>query len=284
MANPPASDDGGIRIVLTPLQLAAILQQTSITPWQAAANRFWGALAVIGGAVDMVVSVPLWLAPEPTLATKVGAGALDYIGADVAATGLRQVWTGRQQKTFTAQAVQSALHSLGVDPDLADKLGNGTDAAMNVAAMIAIPLAEARALNAVRVLSIDQGLIDLEAEEAAGGHTIARHVGKDLSYLSTRLTESPRLQAASSFTTLRSAEVAVSDCLRVNAASIEAWAASTPAEGARLVVTSRGTAVTGQTLLRGSTSLRNAYGVRVVLSKTLSLNKVYYVLTAYPEL
>ncbi len=283
MANPPTSDDGGIRIVLTPIQLAAILQQTSITPWQAAANRFWGALAVIGGAVDMVVSVPLWLAPEPTLATKVGAGALDYIGADVASTGLRQVWTGRQQKTFTAQAVQGALHSLGVDPALADKLGNGTDAAMNIAAAIAIPLAEARALNAVRVLSVDQGLIDLEAEEAAGGHTIREHVGKDLAYLSNRLANSSRMQAASSFTTLRSAEIVVSDCLRVNAQAIEGWAASA-ADGSRLVVTSRGTAVSGQTLVRGATSLRNAYGVRVVLVKTLSLNKVYYILTAYPEL
>jgi hypothetical protein len=296
MADPSTdAEQGGVKLILTPIQLAAILQAQTITGWQAAENRFFGTIGVIGGAVEMVASVPLLLAPEPTLLTKVGGGALAYVGADTASTGLRQVWTGRQEKTFTATVVQNSLYSLGVDPETAAKIGNRTDLALNVAVMIAAPLAMAQMLRAARVATITDGvieiqetsLVDLDAEKAfdARSHVELEHVGKDYNYLNDRLNlpKNAKMKAASTFTTKRAAEVEISNALRAEAKQIEAWAASAKPE-ARLFFSVRSSTVTGKTLIRGTTALQDAYGVRVGLVKVLDANKVYFILTAYPEL
>jgi hypothetical protein len=276
-------DEDGLRIVLTPIQLAAILQQRTLTRWQVAGNRFWGALGVIGGAVDMVASVPLWLAPEPTLGTKVAAGALDYIGADVAWTGLRQVWTGRQQKTFTAEVVDRSLRSLGVEPQIADRLAGGTEVAFNLAAAVAAPIALARAANAARVVAVEEGLIDLEVEERfPGAHTIARHVGRTEEQLAQRFKDMPRLRSASTFPDLKTAERAVTGALRANRVAIEEWAAKAGA-GDRGVFHFVASDPVGVTLTKATNTLAKVSGVRVVLVKYVDANRLYYVLTAFPE-
>ena len=84
-------DDDGLALIFMPIQLAAILQQASLSKGPSLSNRFWGSLGIIGGAVDLVASVPLWLAPEPTMTTKIAAGALDFVGGDTMWTGMRQV-------------------------------------------------------------------------------------------------------------------------------------------------------------------------------------------------
>lgn len=275
-------DTDWLTVVLTPIQLAAVLQEESLTRPQTVANRFWGALAVIGGAVDMVASVPLWLAPEPTLGTKFAAGALDYVGADVAWTGMKQVWTGRQQITVTAAALGSSLRSLGVDPQIADDLSRGTDIAINMAAVIATPLSVARAANAARVTAVERGLIDLEVEETfPGAHTIRDHVGKTVAELRARLATTPRLPAASSFRTLESAEQAVSAALVKNAAAIQTWA-SQARVGAKMAFEYRAATTVGVSVSRAAGLAEEVSGVRVVLRKLLDSDRVYYVLTAFP--
>lgn len=221
-----ASDtiDDGLEIILMPIQLAALLLRESVHRPATLANRFWGALGVIGGAVDLVASIPLWLAPEPS--SKVAAAAVDYIGADVAWTGMRQVWTGRRQVTLTAEVVERSLKSLGVDPEVANRIGNGTDIAVNMAALVAPPLAIARSARALRVISVEEGVIDLEIEEGfPGAHTISKHVGKTEPELRTRLAQEPKLTASSSFRTLEDAEKGVSEVIKARAVEIQEWAA-----------------------------------------------------------
>lgn len=273
------TEDDGLQVVLTPIQLAALLQGSSIARSATLSNRFWGALGVIGGAVDMVASVPFWLAPEPL--SKVAAGAIDYVGADLASTGLRQVWTGQLQVTLTADAVDHSLTSLGIDPTVAEKLSNSTELAMNVAALVAVPLSVASLGRAARVTSIERGLIDLEIEETfPGAHTIREHVGRSADELRSRLSANPRLTRASSFRTLEEAERGVTDVIAAHRFEIQEWAASAR-EGAKKAFRLSDTSIRGLSVTNDGV-VSEVADVQVVLKKLIAEDRVYYVLTAYP--
>lgn len=64
----------------------------------------------------------------------------------------------------------------------------------------------------------------LEAQERAGGHTLARHVGKDDAWLTERLANDPRIPAASSFNSLADARLAIRAALTEHRARINNWA------------------------------------------------------------
>jgi Bacterial CdiA-CT RNAse A domain len=66
----------------------------------------------------------------------------------------------------------------------------------------------------------------LQVEEAAGGHTIARHVGLSDAALVARLRKEPRIAAASTFTDLAVAEAAITRAFAATAVRINRWAAS----------------------------------------------------------
>ncbi|MCU1595895.1 MAG: Bacterial CdiA-CT RNAse domain, partial [Frankiales bacterium] len=100
--------------------------------------------------------------------------------------------------------------------------------------------------------------VDLVQQEALGGHTLLKHVGRDLEFLGRRqLAEAPRsreLKTMSSFASEEEAELAVNRTLGFgsNAAELRAWADShetkalrleSPAEGMGLVRGPSGTAV-----------------------------------------
>lgn len=67
----------------------------------------------------------------------------------------------------------------------------------------------------------------LESQEAAGGHTLARHVGRDDDWLTGRLASDPRIPAASSFNTLADARLAIRAALSEHRARINNWANTT---------------------------------------------------------
>ena len=282
MASDADTDQTGIEVVLTPIQLAAMLQQGTIHRASTLSNRFWGAMSVIGGAAEMVASVPLWLAPEPTLTTKLGAAFLTGMGGDVAGAGLTEVWTGRRAITLTAAAARAALRKLGVDPGLAERLAQSTDIAVNLSAVIAAPLSVARTAQAARVSSIERGLIDLEVEETfPGAHTIAKHVGKTVEELKARLAAEPKTRMASTFRTLEDAEQGVSEVMRIRAFEIQEWAARTQSETVGRFSIPK-SSIVGIAVDRAGPA-RDASGIIVVLKKTIVENRLYYVLTAYVE-
>ena len=262
----------GLTIVLSPVQLATVLAEGTIEPQHAARNRFFGALTVIGGAVELVGAAALLLAPEPTMTTKVAGGALALHGSDTAATGLRQLWSGQSESTLTAQAAEAAARSLGADPATAGTVGMTVD--------IVVPLA-AGFVGALRAVAIRRGAVSLAAEEAAGGHTIARHVGRTEAQLRARLAQQGGIPAASSFRSLAEAERYVSAALRANRDAIRLWAASAGPNATRSFAYSARSL--GYGVVRATGRLEDMHNMVIVLRKTQVGQKIYFVLTAYPK-
>lgn len=121
--------------------------------------------------------------------------------------------------------------------------------------------------------------LDLADHEAAGGHTLSRHVGRSDSDLTRRLRREPNLAAASTFLDRASAERAVAATLAAERGRIDGWIAK--AGRSTLALRWRGDgAVVGRVLERGAASSVPAAGARVVLRRR---GDTWFVLTAYPE-
>lgn len=174
--------------------------------------------------------------------------------------------------TLTSQAAAAAAEALGADPQTAGNVGFAID--------IAVPLIAGFA-GAARIVAIRRGAISLVAEEAAGGHTIARHVGRTEAQLRARLAAQRGIPAASTFATLGEAERVVAAALRAEQAAIRTWASGATA-GQRLAVVYDAQRVIGQGVVRGTGLLTNMTRVRVVIEKTIAQNRVYFVLTSFP--
>lgn len=127
------------------------------------------------------------------------------------------------------------------------------------------------------------GTIHLADDERAGGHTIARHVGKDEAALRARLAGDPRLSRTSSFATLADAEAAVNAALRANAAPLRAWLHGDPADGRPRAFRYAAGHPLGYGIDRRTWQLRPWSRAVVVLRRTHRLARGFYVLTAYPE-
>jgi hypothetical protein len=124
---------------------------------------------------------------------------------------------------------------------------------------------------------------DLAADEARGGHTLARHVGLSDADLVARLGREAGISAASTFTDRATAERVVAAALAENAARIDAWQRG-DARRANLVVRLRGSPdiVIGRVLRRGARTARPGHDARVVLRWDEGRGD-FYVLTAYPD-
>lgn len=192
--------DGEVRIVLSAAQLAAVLKRQTISPGEMLSNRLWGGLQVVGGVLEMTGAAALCVAPEPTGLTKLGCVAFGVHGADAAAAGLKQVWTARETSALLQQGVSKLVDTAKAPPEMADHVGLSLD--------LAVPFGLAGAVKAIRASSITAGRINLLRHEASatnhrfGGHTIAKHVGKNDAYLrlglkmSRRRTLYPRFRAS----------------------------------------------------------------------------------------
>lgn len=289
-------DEDGLRIVFTPVQLAAVMQGASITEpegwWGRLANRVEGGFRLIGGGVELVGASGLLLAPEPTLLTKAAGVGLALHGSDTASTGMVEIWTGRHHVTMTEQAVAAAARAIGYDPEKSDALGANVD--------ILVPMAVLGPLGAVRATAVRSGrfvveesrwlpaersrFVNLEAEEASGGHAIARHVGKDEAYLRGRLAD-PKFKgaAASSWRTLEEAEKYISRALMAQRPQIEQWAATAAVGTNRKFVYVAGEVV-GYGVARATNMMTSLSKVAFRLEKVADGNKIYFVLTAFPDL
>ncbi len=265
--------DDGVKVILSPVQLAAVLDNGTIDEATTFRNRLMGGLTLLGGALELVGSAALLLAPEPTGATKVGGVVLAVHGSDTSATGLTQIITGRTQTTLTAQAAAAAARSLGVSDENANTIGTAVD--------ILVPIAVVAAVGAVRALAVRAGRVSLAAEEAAGGHTIARHVGKTEAELRARLAAEPNIPAAGTFRTLSEAEKVLSDALRRNAQLIRSWSTNANSNAVLRIDFDAGRDV-GFGVIRQTNLLQQMQKVRIILRKTAIQNKIYFILTSFP--
>ena len=97
-ATSAATGDGGdLEIVLSPIQLASILEKNTIGEAETTTNRLWGGVKILGGAIELVGAAALLAVPEPTMVTKVGGVVLAAHGSDVRARLHRSYTNGTRQ-------------------------------------------------------------------------------------------------------------------------------------------------------------------------------------------
>ena len=280
--SPRTAEGEGLRVILTPLQLASVLENETLVEGGTIGNRLIGGLRLLGCGLEVAGGGALLLVPEPTMLTKAGGGALVAHGADQCVTGGRQVWTGRAARSFTERGAAAVARGLGADRRTADTVGVVVD--------VAVPMGAAMIAGAVRAASIRAGRISLARHEAQagsrlGGHTILRHVGRTEAQLRARLAETAGLRrpppAISTFDDLATAERAVSGALRSHRTAIQSWAASARPNATRAWdVSSRGSVGSG--VVRSTGAYQRMSKVHVVLKYEVYDGMPYYVLTAYP--
>lgn len=269
--------DDGVQIVLSSVQMAAVLTEENLGEEPTLTNRFLGSLRVVGGVLELAGAGVLCVLPEPTMASKAGCIVFGINGADNAATGARQAWTGRDTQSLTKQGTAKLAQTIGASPGLADNIGLALD--------IAVPFALSASLGAARISAVRTGRISLSQHEAQagsslGGHTILKHVGRTEQELRARLAAQPYVQTASTFTNLRTAESAISKVLGSQAAAIKSWA--TVANSPPLKLELSFGAVVGIGVVRATNQLVNLRKVRVILKMQSYNGMPYYVLTAFP--
>lgn len=124
---------------------------------------------------------------------------------------------------------------------------------------------------------------DLSIDEALGGHTLARHVGKSDAELRDRLRREKQISAASTYTDRVTAEQAVGAALASGGDELEAWQARS---GRRpnlvLHFAHHGETPLGRSLSRGQRMPITANRALVVLRWDERASR-FYVLTSYPE-
>jgi large repetitive protein len=104
----------------------------------------------------------------------------------------------------------------------------------------------------------------LAAHEAAGGHTLLKHVGQSEAALSARLAAEPHISAASTFLTRAEAEAGISTVLDARAVQLSTWVSS----GANGQLVLRAPFTGGLVLHRSATAATSGSNVTVVLRGT----------------
>ncbi|SMP80990.1 hypothetical protein SAMN02744783_04777 [Serratia sp. CC22-02] len=269
----------GLKVAFSPVQLAAVMSNKSVTEGETLSNRLFGGLGLAGGVVELMGAGVMCYAPDPTFLTKVGCVIVGTHSLDSIKAASNQIITGQPTTTDTYQSAVSLARSLGADEETAYNVGLTVD--------IAVPLVFAVAIGAARVASVRVGRVRLIEHESMtgikpGGHTIAQHVAKSQDELAQRLAKNPTMRAATSFTNMRIAEEAISEAVKHNQEWIKVWAGSSTRPASPLVANYSAGRVIGYGLLRGEQTTTKLSNLRVVIRFEVFHGKPYYILTAYP--
>jgi len=122
---------------------------------------------------------------------------------------------------------------------------------------------------------------DLSADEALGGHTLQRHVGKSDQELIERLRREPQISSASTYTDRATAESVVAAALRSDTRAFVSWRERS---GPRpnLALRYRAGRTIGRSVVRGRSQSVSCDRALIVL-RWDGTRQRYYVLTSYPE-
>jgi len=123
---------------------------------------------------------------------------------------------------------------------------------------------------------------DLSQDEAAGGHTLRKHVGRSDEQLRQRLRQERNIAAASTWSDRGTAERAVGTAIEQNQGKIDRWL-NRPGGHPNLVIDYDGdpSHPVGRTRRRNADQTEPCSHATVVLKWTGPND--YYVLTSYPE-
>lgn len=271
--------DDGMKIVMSPVQLAAVLSDKSVTEGETFSNRLYGGLGLVMGTLELAGATALCIAPEPTGLTKaacviVGAHSMDSIN-----TAADQVLSGKNVRSVTYRASVEMAKQFGADDETAWTVGLTVD--------VAVPIALSLGLGAAKVAAVRIGRIKLIEHESVtglkpGGHTILKHVGKSQQELHERIIKSNGvLDLSGSFSSLDIAETAISKALHNNREWIKVWAASTPRHN--LTITYDMGKPVGYVVQKGTDIAYKATKIRVALKYQTYNNKPYYIITSFPD-
>jgi hypothetical protein len=121
---------------------------------------------------------------------------------------------------------------------------------------------------------------DLSRDEAAGGHTLRKHVGRSDAELLERLGRERHIAAASTYTDQETAERAVGAAIQSERTRINSWVARKGGHP-NLVLDYDAEQRVGRTIHRGQDKSELCSHLTVVLR--WAPPEGYYVLTSYPE-
>lgn len=152
-----------------------------------------------------------------------------------------------------------------------------TPAPAPASAAAAAPVAPAREVRPGR----DIKGRDLDLDERAGGHTLARHVGRTDQQLRDRLRNEPNISAASTYTDRATAERVVAQALDEAQSKVEQWERRRGNKpNLTLNVHVDDEAPIGRSLSRRGKAAVPCHDALVVLR---ARSDGFYVLTSYPE-
>ena len=120
---------------------------------------------------------------------------------------------------------------------------------------------------------------DLDRDEARGGHTLERHIGKTDAELRERL-ESESISADSTYADRDMAEMAVAAAIRENSHRIDSWL-HRPGGHSNLVLDYDSDSPVGRSMHQGGTQSFPCSHAVVILKWASPSD--YYVLTSYPD-
>lgn len=120
---------------------------------------------------------------------------------------------------------------------------------------------------------------DLSRDEAAGGHTLERHVGRTDQQLLQRLRDEPDISAASTYPDRDTAERVVGAALQRHQSRIADWVRQ-GANRSNLALDFDAGEVIGRSIARGRTTAREVTSATIVLRAS---GQGWYVLTSYPD-
>ncbi|MCL2899173.1 RNase A-like domain-containing protein [Brenneria tiliae] len=273
-------DSHGIRIALSPVQLATVLSDQSVSEGETLSNRLWGGLGLAGGVAEMFGAGVMCVVPEPTMLTKAGCVIVGTHSLDTVQASIQQIWSGNQTNTDTYNSAVALAVTLGADAKTAMNVGMTVD--------LAIPMGFAIAVGAVRVAAVRGGRIKLAEHESVagrhpGGHTLERHIGKTPDELLARLERRPGLPATSSFRNTADAEALTTKVLRANKNQIEYLVKYAPQNlNSRKTFVERFGHKTGIAVNKGSRNVQDCYRVSVTIELTWYHGKPFFVLTSFP--
>ncbi|GLR10898.1 hypothetical protein GCM10007905_36180 [Mixta theicola] len=188
--------DTELQFAVSPVQLATVLADRTVTEAEALSNRLLGGLELAMGTVELIGAVALCIAPDPSMLTKAacvvtGAHSLDSINA----AGNR-ILTGHDTRTATFQLTEKLAKEAGA--------GDSTAMYIGLTADIAVPSAAGLAWGVSRIKYVRAGTLKLAEHEAVsrariGGHTLKKHIAKTDEDLLARLAQSRDARSATSF-------------------------------------------------------------------------------------
>lgn len=120
---------------------------------------------------------------------------------------------------------------------------------------------------------------DLGRDEAAGGHTLERHVGRTDQQLLQRLRDEPDISAASTYPDRETAERVVGAALQRSQSRIADWVRQGSSRP-NLALDFEAGEVIGRSITQGRTAAHQVTSARVVLRAN---GQSWYVLTSYPD-